>query len=70
MHASARAVFRIANMRTLADRLSPCCCDTVCAMMFQMPAGVTVPVLPAQNKAIWVSVAVRVVLFDWPRLST
>src|SRR4051794_3171700 len=70
MAESASAALRIANMRTLSDGLAPCCCDTVWAMTFQMPAGVIVPVLPAQNSAIWVWSAVRVVLFEAPRLST
>ena len=68
--ASASAVFRMANIRTLADRLRPCAFDTVWAMVFHNPAGVDVPVPALQNWAICVWSVVRVVLLAEPRLST
>ena len=70
MPASASATFSSANSLASCCRLSPAASDTVAAMPFHWPGGVSVPVWSFQNRAITVWSAVRVVLVRLPSDST
>src|SRR5262245_6019130 len=62
MYASAPARFTSANSRAFSDRVKCWASDTVAAIWFQWPGDGS-----AQNRAIWVPSAVRVVLLTAPR---
>src|SRR5688500_13911610 len=60
--ASAMATFSMANRRAFSERVLPSDVATAAAMTFRWPPGVAVPAPLAQNKAMLVWSAVRVVL--------
>src|SRR5882724_4667057 len=64
--ASAMAMFKRANNLAFSSSVLPCPAPIICAMLFQCPGGVSVPVPSAQNKAISVWSSVRVELTSSP----